>query len=46
MKGMANGLCALGESDTDCHMKIFIKRSQSFPSFHTIHNDLKLVEIE
>jgi hypothetical protein len=61
MKGMANGLCALGESDTDCHlilnilqglnkrfdhMKIFIKRSQSFPSFHTIHNDLELVEIE
>jgi hypothetical protein len=28
------------------HMKIFIKRSQSFPSFHTIHNDLKLEEIE
>jgi hypothetical protein len=27
------------------HMKIFIKRSQSFPSFHTICNDLKLEEI-
>jgi hypothetical protein len=27
-------------------MKIFIKRSQSFPSFHTICNDLKLEEIE
>jgi hypothetical protein len=28
------------------HMKIFINRSQSFPSFHTIHNDLELEEIE
>jgi hypothetical protein len=28
------------------HMKIFIKRSQPFPSFHTIRNDLKLEEIE
>jgi hypothetical protein len=28
------------------HMKIFIKRSQLFPSFHTIRNDLKLEEIE
>jgi hypothetical protein len=28
------------------HMKISIKRSQSSPSFHTIHNDLKLEEIE
>jgi hypothetical protein len=28
------------------HMKIFIKRSQSFPSFHTIRNDLELEEIE
>jgi hypothetical protein len=28
------------------HMKIFIKRSQSFPSFHTICNDLELEEIE
>jgi hypothetical protein len=28
------------------HMKIFIKRSQSFPSIHTIYNDLKLKEIE
>jgi hypothetical protein len=28
------------------HMKIFIKRSQSFISFHTICNDLKLKEIE
>jgi hypothetical protein len=28
------------------HIKIFIKRSQSFPSFHTIRNDLKLEEIE
>jgi hypothetical protein len=27
------------------HMKIFIKWSQSFPSFHTICNDLKLEEI-
>jgi hypothetical protein len=27
-------------------MKIFIKWSQSFPSFYTIHNDLKLEEIE
>jgi hypothetical protein len=28
------------------HMKIFIKQSQTFPSFHTIRNDLKLEEIE
>jgi hypothetical protein len=28
------------------HMKIFIKQSQSFPSFHTICNDLELEEIE
>jgi hypothetical protein len=28
------------------HMKIFIKRSQSFPFFHTVRNDLKLEEIE
>jgi hypothetical protein len=28
------------------HMKIFIKRSQSFPSFHTVRNDLELEEIE
>jgi hypothetical protein len=28
------------------HMKIFIKRSQPFPSFHTIRNDLELEEIE
>jgi hypothetical protein len=27
-------------------MKIFIKRSQSFPSFHTVRNDLELKEIE
>jgi hypothetical protein len=27
-------------------MKIFIKRSQLFPSFHTVRNDLKLKEIE
>jgi hypothetical protein len=27
-------------------MKIFIKRLQSFPSFHIICNDLKLEEIE
>jgi hypothetical protein len=27
-------------------MKIFIKRSQPFPSFHTIRNDLELEEIE
>jgi hypothetical protein len=27
-------------------MKIFIKRSQSFPSFHTIRNDLKLEKIK
>jgi hypothetical protein len=27
-------------------MKIFIKQSHPFPSFHTIHNDLKLEEIE
>jgi hypothetical protein len=28
------------------HMKIFIKRSQPSPSFHTIRNNLKLKEIE
>jgi predicted nucleic acid-binding OB-fold protein len=28
------------------HMKIFIKRSQSFPSFHTVRNDLELEEIK
>jgi hypothetical protein len=28
------------------HMKIFIKRSQPFPSFHTVRNDLELKEIE
>jgi hypothetical protein len=28
------------------HMKIFIKRSQPFSSFHTIRDDLKLEEIE
>jgi hypothetical protein len=28
------------------HMKIFIKRLQPFPSFHTVRNDLKLEEIE
>jgi hypothetical protein len=28
------------------HMKIFIKRSQSFLSFHTIRNDLELKEIK
>jgi hypothetical protein len=28
------------------HMKIFIKRLQSFPSFHTVRNDLELEEIE
>jgi hypothetical protein len=27
-------------------MKIFIKRLQSFPSFHTVRNDHKLEEIE
>jgi hypothetical protein len=27
------------------HMKIFIKRPQPFPSFHTICNDLELEEI-
>jgi hypothetical protein len=57
MKGMANDLCALGETVTDRHlilnllqglnkrfdhMKIFIKQSQSFPSFHTVCNDIKL----
>jgi hypothetical protein len=29
-----------------CHMKIFIKRSQLFPSFHTVRNNLELEEIE
>jgi hypothetical protein len=28
------------------HMKIFIKRSQPFSSFHTVRNDLELEEIE
>jgi hypothetical protein len=28
------------------HMKIFTKRSQSFPSFQIVCNDLKLEEIE
>jgi hypothetical protein len=28
------------------HMKIFIKRSQLFPSFHTVRNDIELEEIE
>jgi hypothetical protein len=28
------------------HMKIFIKQSQPFPSFHTVRNDLELEEIE
>jgi hypothetical protein len=28
------------------HMKIFIKQSQLFPSFHTVRNDLELEEIE
>jgi hypothetical protein len=28
------------------HMKIFIKRSQPFPYFHTVRNDLELEEIE
>jgi predicted nucleic acid-binding OB-fold protein len=28
------------------HMKIFIKQSQSFPSFHTVRNNLELEEIE
>jgi hypothetical protein len=28
------------------HMKIFIKWSQPFPSFHTIRNNLKLEEIK
>jgi hypothetical protein len=61
MKGMADDLCALGETIIDRHlvlnllqslnkrfdhMKIFIKRSQSFPSFHTVCNDLELKEIE
>jgi hypothetical protein len=27
-------------------MKIFIKWSQSFPSFYTVHNDIKLEDIE
>jgi hypothetical protein len=61
MKGMADNLCALGETITDRHLilnhlqglnkwfdhiKIFIKRSQPFSSFHTICNDLELEEIE
>jgi hypothetical protein len=28
------------------HIKVFIKRSQLFSSFHTVCNDLKLEEIE
>jgi hypothetical protein len=28
------------------HIKIFIKRSQLFPSFHIVHNDLELEGIE
>jgi hypothetical protein len=28
------------------HIKIFINLSQLFPSFHIVHNDLKLEEIE
>jgi hypothetical protein len=28
------------------HMKIFIKQSQSLPSFHTVCNDFELEEIE
>jgi hypothetical protein len=28
------------------HMKIFIKQSQPFPSFHTVCNDLELEKIE
>jgi hypothetical protein len=28
------------------HMNIFIKRSQSFLSFHTVRNNLELEEIE
>jgi hypothetical protein len=28
------------------HIKIFIKQLQSFPSLHTVHNDLKLEELE
>jgi hypothetical protein len=28
------------------HLKIFIKQTQPFPSFHTIHNDHELEEIE
>jgi hypothetical protein len=28
------------------HMKIFIKWTQSFPSFHTVRNDLELEMIE
>jgi hypothetical protein len=35
-----------GMNKTFDHMKIFIKRSQSFPSFHTISNDLEFEEIE
>jgi hypothetical protein len=27
-------------------MKIFIKQAQSFPSLHTVRNDLELEEIE
>jgi hypothetical protein len=28
------------------HMKIFIKRSQPFPSFHTVRNELKEIELD
>jgi hypothetical protein len=35
-----------GMNKTFDHMKIFIKQSQSFPSFNTVRNDLKLEEIE
>jgi hypothetical protein len=28
------------------HIKVFIKQTQSFPSFHTARNDLELEEIE
>jgi hypothetical protein len=35
-----------GQNKRFDHMKIFIKRSQPFPSFHTIHNDLNLKKID
>jgi hypothetical protein len=28
------------------HMKTFIKRSQSLPSFHAVRNDLEIEEVE